>query len=93
MLGLSLVGDLQSLCYSSWKLASAPTLAPVGCWMCPGLLRRASRTPLSTQFSSSLGQALASEGNKMLCILPSPGMTLGSRGVGSVNQCIFINFE
>lgn len=38
MLGLSLVGDLQSLCYSSYgSLPVPPTLAPVGCWMCQGL--------------------------------------------------------
>lgn len=54
----------KSLCYSSWKLASAPYLAPVGAGCVRPPQGRASRTPLSTQFSLHPGTGTGLEGNK-----------------------------
>lgn len=54
-----------------------------GCWTCPGLLSRASRTPLSTQFSLYPWDRHWPPGQQnAVASFQAPDMILGSRGGG-----------
>lgn len=65
------------------SLPVPPTLAPVGCWTCPGLLSRASRTPLSTQFSLHPWDRHWPPGQQnAVASFQGPDVILGSRGGG-----------
>lgn len=81
---VGLVDGLQKPLLLFLEACQCPhTLAPVGCWTCPGLLSRASRTPLSTQFSLHPWDRHWPPGQQnAVASFQGPDVILGSRGGG-----------